>query len=1214
MNHAVAATTVDGARTNMTPMSIQKLKKSPPRGVALIVTLLILFFVTLLVVTFAVSTQVELMETQAVLDLIYARQLAEGGVDYAIGLLRAGTPVMDTSLSWVNRPEKTFIVSAGSAQIATQILYSVPSPVQAVNTSGSLITISTQTNQINYKQVITGDNELYSRIAVTTGVYMSSQKISNETGWVDYPITNALTVLDDPPILPGWVTIAEDGTAPGIFLVGGVTNRVPLRGRWSVWVDSEANKVNINHAKWRRLLTDSSESHPTNIDLTALARPFWRRTNVAEAFYYTHEKDMGYPGWYTTLEEMRLGFDPPLSQRGFNSNKFYSTVYSWEHNIDAFGRDRVNLHALTNLTSAAYDIAGERLAEAHYAETLYKTIVTDTDRNTLTKKYGNFGAHQILANIIEYQLAHDPQRPAAGNVAPGPGLGADGIPIKWSGLKKGPMISQILVHVATNEVFASGNTTNLEVRAFFDAKLVNPYELARGSNYVVKILPDTITLTGTNAAPGGADFNITIAGTELSSTLQRDVQSHSFGLLGANSGSADLGAAPPPSVMQLVEGWEKTTGPVDQRAPGAPVVTNVSITLKTVRLLSSGGDTNIVDWMTASDFEAAFNALGRAMRFPRASFPQSEIVTYPAVTNNFDNASSPHFRPVSLGKQDPRARTFPGWTAGSGDFANSGPNLQTNWFVYSYSQINPVSDDTASTEFTSRISPEVYALLADTRPAAPGISTPSHRNFGAMIREGLMDSSGELSYIHSGYPWRTIRFLPVHPPMTNEPAFYSFFDPRLDAPYTGVGNPNTGLRGIETNAVADWVLMDMFKTSDQERMPGRININAKFTGPASNLNDRIPPVRALILNAVPGLEHTTNTVYTDVPLLIYNSGVDANAQVLPGGASDPNYYVVSGPSGSGAPGPAKVVTTVPTSWFPNSDTSKWIAPPASAANANAPRGRYVYRTTFDIPADADPDSAVIRGSWATATVGENIQINNTFTGFGTSGTGSMSDFIIDAVNFPSGTFTVGQNTLRFHMRTGNVGATGSERSAIRVELGLTARMPTNLFFPSRISGEVASNIVNRVMTNNLYRSPYQQLPAYLTIGELCEVNYFQYYSNTVSATPPTQAQRQQMIRRVSNLATTRSEVFSIWSMGQVILDRDKDGHYDWVLLHPKVVNYGDPAEPNWLDGDGDGDGDGVTGPGTMDTILSEILIQAVVERYVEDGRVKFRTLYSRYVY
>jgi hypothetical protein len=131
------------------------------------------------------------------------------------------------------------------------------------------------------------------------------------------------------------------------------------------------------------------------------------------------------------------------------------------------------------------------------------------------------------------------------------------------------------------------------------------------------------------------------------------------------------------------------------------------------------------------------------------------------------------------------------------------------------------------------------------------------------IREATITSVGELAYIHTGYPWRTIRFAPVRPFLTNStvsveagPAtarVNNLFvaDKPVDTA-TGLGDPNfisSGAwdhRGVEQAAIPDWTMLDMFKVGNETVVPGRININNRFTGPAAQFPARVEPIQALL--------------------------------------------------------------------------------------------------------------------------------------------------------------------------------------------------------------------------------------------------------------------------------------------------------------------------------------------------------------------------------
>jgi len=81
---------------------------------------------------------------------------------------------------------------------------------------------------------------------------------------------------------------------------------------------------------------------------------------------------------------------------------------------------------------------------------------------------------------------------------------------------------------------------------------------------------------------------------------------------------------------------------------------------------------------------------------------------------------------------------------------------------------------------------------------------------------GGISSVGELGYIHTGVPWRTLMLQP-------QPA-------------------------VEGSAIPDWAVLDLFTTTNSA-VTGRININAQMIiqqGGLGTLNPRIRPLTALI--------------------------------------------------------------------------------------------------------------------------------------------------------------------------------------------------------------------------------------------------------------------------------------------------------------------------------------------------------------------------------
>jgi len=136
------------------------------------------------------------------------------------------------------------------------------------------------------------------------------------------------------------------------------------------------------------------------------------------------------------------------------------------------------------------------------------------------------------------------------------------------------------------------------------------------------------------------------------------------------------------------------------------------------------------------------------------------------------------------------------------------------------------------------------------------------------------------------------------------------------------------------------------------------------------------------------------------------------------------------------------------------------------------------------------------------------------------------------------------------------------------------------------SSLISSNIQNCYWNDyNGYYPPHSWHPftnVYLMIGQICEVRGVT--SNATAQTPGvTKELSERGIRAIANLITTRSNAFSIWAVGQSIADVNKNGRFD-----PSV-----------------------------DEILAEVIVQAVVERYEDPlappaNRVKFRTRYVHY--
>ena len=159
------------------------------------------------------------------------------------------------------------------------------------------------------------------------------------------------------------------------------------------------------------------------------------------------------------------------------------------------------------------------------------------------------------------------------------------------------------------------------------------------------------------------------------------------------------------------------------------------------------------------------------------------------------------------------------------------------------------------------------------------------------------------------------------------------------------------------------------------------------------------------------------------PINIFNTGVDANGDVVAGGTvGDEHYTLTSDPNGTitGIKTATAISEGYPIGpWLGDNSLSSWIGP--NTDNLVGPGGLFTYQTTFDL-SGLDHTTASILGRWATDDQGIDILINGTATGNTSASFGVFTDFTIN-----SG-FIAGVNTLDFVVTNGH-GPTG-----LRVEI------------------------------------------------------------------------------------------------------------------------------------------------------------------------------------
>jgi hypothetical protein len=216
---------------------------------------------------------------------------------------------------------------------------------------------------------------------------------------------------------------------------------------------------------------------------------------------------------------------------------------------------------------------------------------------------------------------------------------------------------------------------------------------------------------------------------------------------------------------------------------------------------------------------------------------------------------------------------------------------------------------------------------------------------------------------------------------------------------------------------------------------GYVQFSTTFTATSTSTVLQFGERDDLSFLALDDVNVVTVPARADVITTLFNTGVDANRNLLSGGVVDPHYLLISSPD-LAFPGPNAFVVNndgkglVSGPYLGNGPNSKWIAP--SADNFDNAVGNYDYRTTFDLTG-FDPATAQITGQWAVDNAGVDILLNGVSTQISRPGTLNFFNFSSFSIN--SG-FRSGLNTLDFIVFNQATGFPNP--TALRVELSGTA--------------------------------------------------------------------------------------------------------------------------------------------------------------------------------
>ena len=362
-------------------------------GVALVLTLAILALVTLLLIAFVGSMRVENAASKNFNELIKARELAQAGVDEAIGTMRMYAPPVSTVTNYVTGPGVIYTWSP-NIQTSTHwtnvaLFTSDPSNPSGINLNGN----NGKEVDLNTNFVISGQGTFY------------TANNANSQLWV------------------GWSNVTY------VAMVNGMPQPPVLVGRYAYWVDDESAKVNLNVAGTRG--NDLEGWTPAAIDLRAL---FGQTYQVAITNYASQVRP------FDTIESLKMAQSqipstpppPGITDTVYSNNQFFVTVHSTSPDITPWGDKRVNLSNLvasaTSKAAAVTTIAASLTAED-------TTLAAWFNKPSFSAKYPSW--LQIAANIVDYiTIDNIPSDNSTYN---------DTAPPTFLGLKQTPYLNELVI-------------------------------------------------------------------------------------------------------------------------------------------------------------------------------------------------------------------------------------------------------------------------------------------------------------------------------------------------------------------------------------------------------------------------------------------------------------------------------------------------------------------------------------------------------------------------------------------------------------------------------------------------------------------------------------------------------------------------------------------------------------------------------------------------
>lgn len=335
-------------------------------GSSLVISLILLVLMTLLILGFFVTVQLDRQSASTYADGAAADRYAKMGVDVVAARILTGTSPTN---AWISGPGR--IVTSPYAAAQTIELF-----------SGSAASVDTD-------------------ISVALNVPLLMQ-------------TKGVIANDSSQTLPQkWIYLRKDGTQEVAASVPTYDSANPIIGRYAFWADDLSARINWNTATGRTGNTNNS-THPSQVDLTAFSAITPEDAQLIEQFRKTN-------GFFNTRDEIRMVNLQHLEDVAAN-RYFALTHLNHSPILNPFGDSRMALTTQTNRLDAGYTNFFDVLKTANNdpgkytnlssakVNALFGKIYGYLNRNdwpvlpgrSFVQKYGAECAAQIALNLIEY--------------------------------------------------------------------------------------------------------------------------------------------------------------------------------------------------------------------------------------------------------------------------------------------------------------------------------------------------------------------------------------------------------------------------------------------------------------------------------------------------------------------------------------------------------------------------------------------------------------------------------------------------------------------------------------------------------------------------------------------------------------------------------------------------------------------------------------------